>query len=294
MAPRFLCVHLPALPLQAHAHIGPAGPSHAFAETAPLVIIERQAQRSCVVARNRLAARAGIAPGQTLAQAHALAEPLVVLPRDPLREQVLLERLAQALATFTPHVHIRADRSSLIAEVAASLKLFGGIDALCDAVMRAVEPIAARHHLIAAPSATAADWLARTHRRLIAHPPIADWLGALPIHATDWPAELVDELGQLNLTTVGEVDRLPKAELARRFGRALIDSLDRAHARREEVLAWWQAATAFRAQIELLDPAEQVHHWRPGVEALLADLERFLRERALAARAIELRFHTGR
>lgn len=294
MARQYLCVHLPALPLQGYAHIGPAGPSHAFAEAAPLVIIEREAQRTYVVARNRLAARAGIVPGHTLAHAHALAEPLVILPRDPLRERALLERLAAALTSFTPYVHIRADRSSLIAEVAASLKLFGGLDALCNTVTQAVEPIAARHHLIAAASATAADWLARGHRRLIAHPPIADWLEALPITTTDWPPALIDELGQLNLSTVGEVDRLPRAELTRRFGPALTDSLDRAHARREEVLAWWQPATVFRAQIELLDPACETQHWLLGVEALLSDLERFCRERALAAQTIEFGFHTGR
>ncbi len=294
MVRQYLCVHLPALPLQAYAHIGPAGPSHAFAEAAPLVVIEREAQRTRIVARNRLAARAGIAPGHTLAQAHALAEPLAVLPRDLLREQALLERLAATLATFTPHVHIHAARASLIAEVAASLRLFGGIDALCNTVTQAVEPIAARHHLIAAASATAADWLARAHRRLVAHPPIADWLHALPITTTDWPPALIDELGQLNLSTVGEVDRLPRAELTRRFGPALIDSLDRAHARRDEVFAWWQPPTVFHARIELLDPAREARDWQPGVEALLADLERFLRERALGTPTIEFAFHAGR
>lgn len=294
MPRRHLCVHIPALPLQAFAHIGPEGPSHAFAETAPLVVVERESNRTQVVARNRLAARAGIAPGQTLAQAHALAEPLLVLPRDPAREQALLERLAATLARFTPQVHLRAERASVLAEVSGSLRLFGGLEALCDAVACAVEPLSARHHLIAAASATAADWLARAHRRLIASDPIADWLTALPITATDWPPVLIDELHQLNLSTVGEVDRLPRAELARRFGPALIDSLDRAHARRDEAFAWWQPATVFRARIELLDPAREADHWRPGVEALLADLERFLRERALAAPAIELTFHAGR
>ncbi|MCX8102234.1 MAG: hypothetical protein N3D77_13460, partial [Geminicoccaceae bacterium] len=79
------------------------------------------------------AARAGIAPGNTLARAQSLADPLLVLPREPLREQALLERLAATLSTFTPQVYIHAARASLIAEVAASLRLFGGIEALCEA-----------------------------------------------------------------------------------------------------------------------------------------------------------------
>ncbi|MCS6997193.1 MAG: DNA polymerase Y family protein [Casimicrobiaceae bacterium] len=293
MARLFLCLYLPALPLQALAYSGPEGVSAAFAETAPLVVVEREARQTRIVARNRLAARAGIAPGQTLAQAHALADPLLVLPRDPVRERALLERLAAALSAFTPNIHLHAARASLLCEVAASLRLYGGIEGLCHALTQATTPLVARTHLVVAPSARAADWLARAHRELIATTALEDWLEALPLACTDWPPQLLETLAGLNLHTVGEVDRLPRAELALRFGEALLVALDQAYGRCEEALEWWQPATVFRTHIDFLEPARERAHWQAGLSALLAEFERFLDGRALAAHALELTFRHG-
>jgi len=290
---RFVCVHVPALPLQSHACTGAAGPTCSLADTAPLVVVERQARRTLVVARNRLAARAGIETGQTLAEAHALAEPLLVLARDFRREAALLERLASVCAAFTPQVHLAAERASLLLDVSRSLRLHGGGEALCHDLSEALEPMAARIHLVAAATHLAADWLSRAHRHLIAEGAPADWLSTLPLACTDWTPVLIDELAALNLHTVGEVDRLPHAELAARFGTALVQSLDIAHGRSEAALRWWQPATRFSAHVDFLDPAREAAHWFPGVVALTGQFVAFLDSRALAARAIRLTFRNG-
>ena len=73
---------------------------------------------------------------QPLATALALFSDLVVIEQDPNEETKALQEVAYAALRFTPNVVVQ--NSGLVAEVSASLKLFGGLKKLCQLLIKAV------------------------------------------------------------------------------------------------------------------------------------------------------------
>jgi protein ImuB len=294
----WLALYIPALPLQAF--------SHTLIETAPVAVLERggrggsvgggaggaRAQHSYIVARNLKAARLGITLHSTLAQATALSDTLITLPREPLREVSLLTQLAEASSCITPNIHIQ-ETFGLLLEVSASLTLFGGAHALHQRAEAIVQAQRIRAHVVLAPTASGARWLARAHRQLVVPDTIGAWLDDLCLENTDFSAALISELHALNLHSLEALRRLPSAELNRRFGTPVTLALARAYAEATETLAFWQPEVCFDESVEFLDPAREQSHWMPGVDALVLQLQDFLRARAATTRTIEFRFHLG-
>jgi protein ImuB len=65
-----------------------------------------------------------------LSAAYALSPQLIVHTRDTKAEQSCLEEIALWALQYTSQVSLLAP-DSLLLEIGASLKLFGGLDALC-------------------------------------------------------------------------------------------------------------------------------------------------------------------
>ena len=126
----------------------------------PAVVVEAERGQLHVVAASRAAAEAGIASGTKLHTAMALAASLQVFERSPPLERQSLESLAEWAQMLTSMVSVEAPESLLL-EVAGSLKLFGSLDAI-KATLRGELARRYRHfRFCAAPTATAALWLAR-------------------------------------------------------------------------------------------------------------------------------------
>ena len=126
----------------------------------PAVVVAPDRGQLHVVAASRAAAEAGIAPGTKLQTAMALAASLQVFERAPSREQEYLESLAEWAQKLTSMVSIEPPESLLL-EVAGSLKLFGSLEVIKTKLRL---ELARRHgdfRFCAAPTATAALWLAR-------------------------------------------------------------------------------------------------------------------------------------
>jgi protein ImuB len=280
----WLALYLPALPLQAY--------SRSLVETAPIVVFEREAARTRVITRNRLAAKLGIHKHMPLATAHALCDALIALPREPLRETALLERLASVVAQFTPNVHIQHG-FGLLLDISASIQLFGGVQNLLSQTQTAITRHNIRAHTVIAPTASGARWLARAHRQLIVEHDVGPWLDDLAFNCTDFTPAFIDEWHALNLHHLAALRRLPSAALGKRFGAETTLALARAYGEANETFAYWQPVTRFDEHIEFLDLARESTHWMPGVEALLQQLQQFLQSRAAAAQRIEFIFQLG-
>ncbi len=280
----WLALYIPALPLQAF--------SHTLIESAPVAIFEREGRRPRIVARNQKAARLGISLQSSLAEATALTDALITLPREPLRETALLTRLAEATSRLTPNVHI-SESFGLLLDVSASLTLFGGTHALQQQAQAISHTQHTRTHVVLAPTALGARWLARAHRQLVVDSNIAPWLDDLGLDTTDFSTELIDELHALNLHSLAALQKLPASELSRRYGTAMTLALSRAYGQTTETLPFWQPVVRFAETVEFLDLAREQDHWMPGVEALLLQLQAFLICRAATSAAISFRFHEG-
>ena len=280
----WLALYIPALPLQAF--------SHTLIEAAAVAVFEREARRPRIVARNRKAARLGIRLQSSLAEATALSDTLITLPREPLRETALLARLAEATSRLTPNIHI-SESFGLLLDVSASLTLFGGTHALLLQAQAISQAQHIRTHIVLAATASGARWLARGHRQLVVDNNPAAWLDDLALENTDFSAELIAELHALNLHNLASVRRLPSTELNRRYGTALTLALAQAYAEATETLSFWQPVVRFSETVEFLDLAREQDHWMPGVETLLLQLQDFLRSRAATTASIVFCFHLG-
>ena len=196
-------------------------------ESAPVAIFERDARRNRIASCNQKAARLDIQVGQSLAEANALTETLVSLLREPLREIALLQRLAEQASELTPNVHIDKNFGVLF-EITASVTLFGGLAALQQRAHDRAVTMSLRAHVIVAPTASGAKWLARAHRQLIVENAIGPWLDDLMLDCTDIPQDLTETLRALNLHHLAAVRTMPVAALGKRFDKSLPLLLGRA------------------------------------------------------------------
>src|SRR5512146_1746987 len=147
---RWIGLHLPQLSLETFA----ATLAEAACD-APAALLE--AQR--IAAANAAALRLGVQPGMKRATALALAPALRLGQADPRRDADALAAVAHAVLAFTPAVALQPPRQVLL-EVQASLRCFGGFDALVARLQAALAPLGHRLALASAPTAAAAALLA--------------------------------------------------------------------------------------------------------------------------------------
>ncbi|MGZ3184959.1 MAG: Y-family DNA polymerase [Telluria sp.] len=117
-----------------------------------------------VLAVSRAAAVAGIQPGMRRGGVTMLLPEAALLERDPAREADALHAVAMALLQYTPLV-AQAEESTLLMDVGASLRLFGGVRALCRRVRTSLRALGFTAALSCAPTARGAWLLARQARR---------------------------------------------------------------------------------------------------------------------------------
>ncbi len=253
----------------------------------PLAICDRQR----ILDADDLARAHGVAPGMKRASALALASTLVLREHDDAQRQAAIESLAAWALQFTPSVSLQSDLAfgelddtlrpcGLLLEVAPSLRCFGGGAALLRRLREGLCAIGLPARVGVAPSATAA-WLFARHRDGL-HAGAAELEGTLRALPAALLARTTAQRATLDAIGARHVDdllALPRAGLARRCGRALLDELDRALGRQPEPRRWFEAPERFDARIELL---AQVEH----AEALLFTARRLLEQLAgwLAAR----------
>ena len=163
----------------------------------------------------------------------------------------------------------------------ASLRYFGGFESLLQRLRAALAPLGHETQYASAPTAQGAALLAR-----MAGPPaglhcpdlrsLQRALAAAPVWLLGPGREHWEALQGMGLRTIADLRGLPRAGLARRFGEALLDELDRALGERPDPRVWVSLAPTFEARLELFaraDTSEQVLH---GAAVLLARLVAWL------------------
>jgi protein ImuB len=233
-----------------------------FAHTR-VVLVDAQAQA--------LGVRVGFARSHAL----ALVPQLECLTPEPAREAEAFEAVALALCVFTPQI-VFADAHTLLLDVTASLRLFGGLRALLRRIEATLGETGHCTVLGCAPTPWAAWLFARAgatwdkrRRRVIRPARLGAVLDALP--ATLLPAASLhgDGLAQIGCETLGAVRRLPRAGIARRFGAGLLSALAQTYGEAPDPRECFVPPPVFGAKIELMARVEHA-------EALLFAIRRLL------------------
>ncbi|HSD54171.1 MAG TPA: DNA polymerase Y family protein, partial [Burkholderiales bacterium] len=274
---QWIALHLPDLPLEAL--------TRNLATPEPQAVAEHHR----VIACDSKALTRGVRPGSAVSAARALAHDLVVRPRDPAGETEALLGLAGWAAQFTPSVALELS-DALVLEVSGSLKLFGGIDLIRAFLREGCARIGFTVRVACAPTARGATWLARAGaERCLGHvDALAAALAALPVRIAVRAADTLEALQSIGVRTVGDVIALPREGLARRFGQALLDDLDRARGRLADPRAFYVPPAQFHARFELPAEVTQAESLLFAARRLFVQLEGFLAARAGGVQRLEL------
>ncbi|TAL55492.1 DNA polymerase Y family protein [Pandoraea sp.] len=283
----WIALHLPWLILEIFRPVlPPDGPAGMTSDA--LVVMDGEHVRMASAA----ARQAGIVPGLRRAGVLALLPDAILRERDAQREQQRLETVALALLRFSPQVVLAGEHVVLV-EVSASLRLFGGLSALCRQVGQTARLLGHAARLAVAPTATGAWLLARQsgsrqRRHATDLAQLCALLDDLPVSLLGETAPHLGWLEQLGCARLADMRRLPRAGLARRCGQALVDELARAYGDAPEMPAWFQAPLQFEAQLALPARTAQVETLLFGARRLLVQLAGWLAAHHQAVHAYEL------
>jgi protein ImuB len=159
-----------------------------------------------------------------------------------------LQALALWALQFTPRVAV-ADEA-VVMELAASVRLFGGWRALRERV-RAEGAELGVNRLAWASNSLAALALARADIPNGLRPPLDALLDALPMDTLSAVRPHRLTLAHIGCRTLGDVRRLPRGGMARRFDKQLLAALDQAYGCAPEVHQWVALPERFAQRLEL-------------------------------------------
>lgn len=217
----------------------------------PLVVTEPGREHLLIAAANDAARAHGVRPGLQLNAAVALAASLEAVARSPAAERACLEAFAAWAHCLTPTASLEPPESVSL-EVAGSLKLFGGLAALKEALASELARRGWAHRSCAAPTPLASLWLARAGAAdVLELAQLPKRIGALSLAVTDWPSAVRDLLHEMGARTIGDCLRLPRGGFARRVGRERLHDLDKALGKRFDPRPRFTAPVRFECSVEL-------------------------------------------
>jgi protein ImuB len=242
-----------------------------------------------VVAANAAARAAGIRRDQLISAALALVPEVVMRERDDAAEAAALADIATLLLAFTPNTSV-APPSGVLAEIAGSVRLFGGLPRLLDELQRQARSRGYETTIGVAPTATAALLLARAGRVT----PVLDTealprvLAPVPLALLDFDADTLATLKAAGITTFGDAHALPRAGLARRFDQRVVDTLDRAVGRAPDPRDPYLPPPHFERRLPLPAPVDSADALQFAVNRLVGDFADWLLARGLGALRMSL------
>ncbi|WDD95399.1 DNA polymerase Y family protein [Burkholderia sp. FERM BP-3421] len=285
----FLGVHLPSLPLDVFRPRQPMPPE----SDSGCAVLEQG-----VVLRADAAARAaGVRVGMKRGGVLTVAPAVRLLERDPAREADALRAVALALLRFAPNVTLQ-DEATLLVEIGASLRLFGGLPALCRAARAALATLGYRARIGVAPTGGGAWLLARAGlrrpRRVLRRASLERALACVPCALLPAARPFAAWFDGLGCRTLADLRRLPRAALQRRCGTALSGALDRAYGDAPELFEWLPVPPVFDARLELPERVEHAEAVLFVARRLIAQLGGWLAARQLSLTAFECRLEHER
>lgn len=202
---------------------------------------------------------------------------------------------------FTPRVALFEE--AVLMEVHASQRLFGGAQALRERLAQEAAAMGCTA-MACAPTSLAALALARS-RHFSSNKnqgaaeetpslidgwcqPLPRLLDRLPLATLRIVAEHEGVLSRLGCRTLGDVRRLPRGGLNRRFVAKLLTTLDQAYGEQPESHEWLPLPEAFHARLELPGRVDTAPTMMVGAERLLRQMAGWLAARRAGVRRFTL------
>jgi protein ImuB len=286
---RIACLEVPLFPLAARLRSEPELVDEALA------VLEGQGEKARVTAATRLARRAGVRPGMTLPQARARLPKLIARSRDPECERAAREALLEVAESFSPRVE-EEDTGRVYLDVDGVEPHFPA-DSLTASEERAARALAAAADAVGLPAwvgIAASKLAARVAAETGASPTVvpageeARFLAPLPLARLAPEMRVATTLERWGIRSIGELARLPEAEVSSRLGPAGRELHAVARGIDPRPLTPRHPAPAFREGMELEWPLVALEPFLFVARAALERLCRRVEARGLACSRLEL------
>jgi protein ImuB len=211
---RIACLLVADLPVAALCRADPELVHH------PLVVAEGEGPHARIAAAARPARARGVRPGvHSVAQARAIAADLVVRPRDPAVEASAARALADVAGSLASRLE-HADDGIVYLDVAGTTQLTGSERGLASALVARAARVGLDARVGVGASKTVAR-LAALHGDGCEVVPAAGELGylaPLPLACLAPPPDVAATLARWGVHRLGDLARLPAAEVTTRLG----------------------------------------------------------------------------
>ncbi len=271
--------------------------------------------RSHILASNAAALAKGVQPALKRATALALVPELKLLEQDLRQEQQALESMALTCLQFTPSVSLQYEASleaglglkpaagtdlqprpaGLLLELQASLLLFGGRDPLLARIRQALAAHGFTMRMASAPVPGGAWLLALAqgeHDDAPLHVGHEGELNArlapLPVFLLRQARPCLELLHGIGVRSLRDLAQLPRAGLARRFGKELLLAVDQALGKQPEPRRYFEAPAQFHQKLALLAQVENAQALLFAAQRLMQQLWQWLALRHAAVHQLLL------
>ena len=239
-----------------------------------------------VMAVNRAAAVLGLRPGMKLASALAQVPEARIAPHDPEADAHLLAVLAERCGLFSPWTATDG-ASGLWLDVSGSGHLFGGETKLLTQLIGRLERLGLTARAALAPTPGAAWAWARFGDP--AAPLLEDMsrLESLRCAGLRLAPAILQALSDLGLRRIGDLEALPRAQLSRRFGHAVVWRLDQMRGDEPEPISPLRPPVAHRVHTTFAEPISRAEDIAATLGHLLGSLCRRLEEDGQGVRRLD-------
>ena len=240
---------------------------------APLALLAGPPQRRVLQAVNDAARSLGLAPGQSLVAAQALARDFATAEYDLAAIDRWQRFLAAWAYGYSAQVSLHYPRCLLL-EVHSSLGLFGPWPRFEARLREELTALGFRQRITLAPNPAAARILANAHDGLAVTDAatLRRVLGALPVKCLGLPREVTTALVRMGLLHLRQLLALPRDSLARRFPAELLVQLDTLLGQRPLALDFYRPPEVFDERLELNFEVESHQALLFPLRRLTADL----------------------
>lgn len=282
-------LYFPRLQLDLSSPDIPAGQRADTPPAGPLALVRQQQSRRLICSANTAALQAGIQAGMPLTAAYALIPALQILEYDPVRQQRDLRQQALWALRYSSWVSIHQS-DILLLEIAASLKLFGGLKPLVTRLREDCRASGISMQLGIAPVSETACLFARMNNitGVLSLDKMRRVLNDIPIQALPLDPFVHKGLRQSGIRSCRQLFDLPRAALGRRFGTGCLQLTERLLGESSERLPAFEAPEQFDQQLDLPLETCDSNSLQFPLKRLLRALNGFLYSRALGVIRLQL------
>lgn len=226
----------------------------------------------------------GIRLEQNLSDARAIIPDLDCVWHDRHADAQLLKQIAHWSERYTPLVSLSGN-DGLFLNITGCSHLFGGEQAMLEDMAARFSAQGFSVRIAIADHAGAAWALARYCNQAIALPKSHQaLLETMPLFALRLSSSKVNELNRVGFKTIGCLIDLPRAPIATRFGSEVLERLDQALGREDEVLSPLQPVAELVYERRFPDPIVYEDDIKATIRLLTQKAKASLEQRGLGMR----------